>query len=223
MEKETKIIDLIKQNIYFFAPYTAFLLVGLVFLIIFPKGEIFLGINGNAFPLADKFFFYVTTLGDGIFIGICLIPLAFISVRYAFLTLIAYLTSGGAAQLIKRISDLPRPKGYFADTSVIHFVQGLNVSSHHSFPSGHTASAFSLFLLLGFITKNKKFGLLYFALAFAVALSRVYLAEHFFMDIYVGSVLGVAFTIFVYYYFESRFNKIDWMRKPLLKNFKNKS
>ncbi len=218
MEKETKIIDLIKQNIYFFAPYTAFLLTGLVFIIIFPKGEIFLGINGNAFPLADKFFFYVTTLGDGIFIGICLIPLAIISVRYAFLCLIAYMSSGAAAQVIKRISDLPRPKGFFADTSVIHFVQGLDVSSHHSFPSGHTASAFSLFLLLGFITKNKKFGLMYFSLAFMAALSRVYLAEHFFMDIYVGSILGVVFTIFVYYYLESRFSSIDWMKKPLHKH-----
>ncbi|RYZ48512.1 MAG: phosphatase PAP2 family protein, partial [Sphingobacteriales bacterium] len=37
----------------------------------------------------------------------------------------------------------------------------------------------------------------FFVLAMAVGYSRIYLAAHFFIDVYVGSIIGVVFTILV--------------------------
>jgi membrane-associated phospholipid phosphatase len=68
-----------------------------------------------------------------------------------------------------------------------------------SFPSGHTCTAFCLFCFLAFILtpRYKWLGLVFFILAMAVGYSRIYLAAHFFLDVYVGSIIGVIFTILV--------------------------
>jgi membrane-associated phospholipid phosphatase len=45
---------------------------------------------------------------------------------------------------------------------------------------------------------TKKFGALFFVLAMGVGYSRMYLAAHFFSDVYVGSVLGTGITTIGY-------------------------
>jgi membrane-associated phospholipid phosphatase len=69
----------------------------------------------------------------------------------------------------------------------------------NSFPSGHTLSAFALYGFLAFSSKNKTVStVLLLALAVLVAISRVYLLQHFLQDILMGSVLGVGLAIFWY-------------------------
>ena len=47
-------------------------------------------------------------------------------------------------------------------------------------------------------TKKKPLGILFFLLAVIVGLSRIYLSQHFFMDIYFGSIVGVVITSILY-------------------------
>lgn len=59
-----------------------------------------------------------------------------------------------------------------------------------SFPSGHSATAFAAAIAVGMAYPRLRVPLL--ALAAIVALSRVYLGMHYWSDVVVGSLLGVA-------------------------------
>ncbi|MBK7568050.1 MAG: phosphatase PAP2 family protein [Bacteroidetes bacterium] len=48
------------------------------------------------------------------------------------------------------------------------------------------------------ICKNKNYGYLFFGLALLVAISRVYLMQHFLVDVYFGSLFGLIFTLILY-------------------------
>ena len=60
-------------------------------------------------------------------------------------------------------------------------------------------SAFALFGLFALlVTQKKVIGILIFGLAVLVGFSRVYLIHHFFIDIYVGSIIGTLLAIIIY-------------------------
>ena len=85
-----------------------------------------------------------------------------------------------------------------------------------SFPSGHTTSAFSLFLILALFVKKPIFGAVLALFAILASYSRVYLSQHYFEDIFLGSIIGVLGTLFVYFVFEKK----NWLKendKPLIK------
>jgi membrane-associated phospholipid phosphatase len=60
----------------------------------------------------------------------------------------------------------------------------------NSFPSGHTMAAFGLYAALAFYAKKwyQAFGL--FFLALLVGYSRIYLSQHFLVDVIFGAMLG---------------------------------
>ena len=89
--------------------------------------------------------------------------------------------------------------------------------SFHSFPSGHTAVAFGLFCLLALISSNKMIGVVCFFIALFVAFSRVYLSQHFFLDIYIGSLIGVVATVLSYLYINGspKVNSKSWIDNSL--------
>jgi membrane-associated phospholipid phosphatase len=97
--------------------------------------------------------------------------------------------AGAAAELltfgIKLLTDRSRPP--VADPSVQALV-GLPDST--SFPSGHAAAAFAAATAVGMFHPRLRAPL--YALAAMVALSRVYLGVHFWSDVLVGTLLGVA-------------------------------
>ncbi len=113
--------------------------------------------------------------------------------------------------------NIYRPAKYFElfENYKLHLVEGVKIHSLQSFPSGHTATAFSIFLTLALITKNHVLKLFCFVIAVLVAYSRVYLSQHFFVDIAAGTVIGVVFIVLAFYYFE-RIDK-KWLDRSLLK------
>lgn len=192
---KTYLSDFFKENKFFFIPYLIFLAAGIPLLAIYPKGEILLWINRNHTWFLDDFFFYATQAGNGLYIAGFFVIISIVKFRYGIFILSTYITSGLTAQIIKFIAHTPRPKAYFGNGMALNFVEGISVYSHNSFPSGHSASAFALFLVLALITRYKPLGALYFIFALTVAISRVYVVQHFFVDIYFGSIVGVILTI----------------------------
>lgn len=61
----------------------------------------------------------------------------------------------------------------------------------HSFPSGHTSTAFTLALLLASIVKRNIWVYVFPLIAFFVGYSRVYLAQHFVTDVLAGVFVGI--------------------------------
>lgn len=67
-----------------------------------------------------------------------------------------------------------------------------------SFPSGHTTAAFAFFFFTGLCFQSKRSMAIMFCLALLVGISRVYLAQHFVVDVLAGSLLGVIIATLVY-------------------------
>lgn len=210
------------DNAYFSYPFMFFLIIGLILQIFTNKGDITLFVNSFQNPILDKYFIFMTEIGDGTYFGIALIFVLLYKVRFALLGVATYLASGAIVQILKYFIEAPRPKIYFEGTGLLNFINGVNVHSYNSFPSGHTASGFAIFLFLAILTKNKHLGFLYFMIALSVGISRVYLLQHFFIDIYFGAIFGFVFTILVYNIIENndRIANSKWYNYSIINKYR---
>lgn len=170
------------------------LLVGSFVLATIPKGELLLLINKNHRPFLDLLFKYSTFLGDGIMFGV--LALVFVFKKRALIIDVALtgLLQLSLVALLKHVifDGMPRPKNFFNDVPNLHFVEGVKVHMWNSFPSGHTTTAFGVATLLAFtiFKKNPFMQVFVFCMAFLAGYSRVYLLQHFFVDVYAGAILG---------------------------------
>ena len=210
--------QLFKANSWFLIPYIFTFTVCVVLLLTFSKPELHIFSNKLNSPFFDIFFKYITNLGDGAMIAVLTIALLFVRYRYAIIFLSGSLVTAGIINFIKRVllGDVFRPSKYFElyESYRLHFVDGVNLHAVHSFPSGHTGTAFNVFFMLALITPNKPLKLVLFFAAAIVAYSRVYLSQHFLIDITVGSVFGTSIILLFFWWFSKWEN--NWLDKSLI-------
>ncbi|MBK0380527.1 phosphatase PAP2 family protein [Mucilaginibacter segetis] len=188
--------DVLYRNRYFFLPYLIILCACIIIKVLYTRETIFFAVNARYSNWADIVMPYVTYIGDGIAIIIIAIVLLFYSYRSSFLLITGYIITSVVAQILKYSFDMPRPKVYFsAKLDQIHFVKDMYILSTHSFPSGHTVTAFSAGMVLTYLVKNKLWGALFLVIAVLVGFSRIYLSQHFFEDVLAGSVIGTVVTV----------------------------
>ena len=199
-------LSFVKENVLLFSGLVAWLLIGGITLLWFDKVDIHLYINKQHSAWADVFFKYATHLGDGLFGSAVVLLLLLFRFKLAISTLIAFAGSGLFTQVLKRqiFDDHFRPSKFFADIADLHFVEGVALHSSYSFPSGHSTASFSIFIVLALISKNKLAQVICIITAILSAFSRVYLSQHFFEDIYVGSIIGSLFAISFYLIFRNK-------------------
>ncbi len=174
------------------------------------KEELFLLFNQNLGSTADFFFQYFTHAGDGIF----WVPLALYFIFYKRkglpLILSAIIFSTLLVQTGKKIiyPNEARPTAAIESSiqNPIHTVKGVTVHSNNSFPSGHTTTAFSLFLLGCLLLPYRYFWLIGFTAALLAGYSRVYLAQHFPLDVGAGMICAVI-TVYLSLQIQNLFNK----------------
>lgn len=191
----------LKGHLALIIPYSVILLFGLFMLIFYDKIEIHLFINKLNSPFGDYFFKYFTEFGAFTLIAPIIIIQAFIKFRYTFIAIAASILGTVITQILKRLVwyDSPRPKVVFEGLYNLHFVENVHLHSSHSFPSGHTAGAFALFIALALINKRPVYQFLFLVIAVLVGYSRMYLSQHFLTDVVVGSLVGT-FSAFVCYF-----------------------
>ena len=211
---------LFRNNKVFFIPYLVFLVSGLVFMICNSRAETHLIINSYYNSFLDTISPYLTALGDGWTSVVVILFLLLIKYRYALLTGISFIVASLLVQLFRQtiFHGWPRPVKFFEGVHQLHLVPGVTIRYFNTFPSGHTATAFALFFSLSVLVKNNFLKLIFFILALAVAYSRVYLSQHFFGDVYGGSLIGM-FSVFVAYYFILKIKK-SWPERSLQTIFK---
>ena len=187
---------LLKKNSFFFIAYLLFLLLGVFLIFYFSKAEGFYFLNPYHHNYLNYIFYFFTFLGDGIFIvALGLIFLFFKKRRISLLIISSYLLSGGIAQAMKYYFEEARPMVATGLEGYQYFIENVSLRNYHSFPSGHTASAFALAAILAFISPDKKRSLLFLLIAIIVGYSRIYTGQHFLIDVLVGSFVGVASSI----------------------------
>lgn len=210
---------LLKNNLGFFIPYLIFLIIGFIILIITNKGDLLLWINKNHNYYLDIFYKYITNLGEGYYFAVIIIIMGLFRFKYFLQGLILFSSTGLAAQLLKQIFDDPRPISYFGKSVALNLVEGVSVYSWNSFPSGHSTSAFTIFLFFSFLIENQLIKFLFFIIALNVAISRIYLVQHFFVDVYFGSILGSFITIIISIYLNNneKLNSKSWYNYQFIK------
>ena len=164
-----------------------------VFLFVYGKTGSFIIINGNYNPALDHFFRYLTVLGDGlIYVPIVLYSILF-NRQFLVPVVAAIIICTFLTHLLKRVvfPDELRPFSLEAQQIIIHKIEGVPLLRRHSFPSGHTSTAFSMALLLASVMKKKVWAFVLPVIAFFVGYSRVYLAQHFATDVCAGMVIGI--------------------------------
>lgn len=210
-----------KTNFSFLLPYSIFVILGAAVLAINTKIELHLSFNSFHSPFFDVFFYYVTYLGDGVMALLTVIILCTIKYRYAVIVGVSNFIASVITQILKQtvFAEMVRPKKFFEGIHDLYFIPGVENHFHNSFPSGHSTCAFSLYFALALIVKNKTLKLSLFFIALIVGFSRVYLSQHFFEDVYAGSLIGIVITLIVYYFIQKK-NR-TWMDKSLITSFKN--
>ncbi len=187
-----------RNNFFFFLPFLLFLIVGGISLFTVPKGEWVLRFNSYYTPLLNSLTYYLNFLGHGITFIVIIIGILFYQFRIAIIGLGSFLGSGLFTQIIKKSLNYPRPKAYLPQFDQLQQVSGIDISGAFSFPSGHATTIFALFCFLSLIIPERKWGLIFFIFALIGSLCRIYLLQHFFVDVYFGSLIGVIVTLLIY-------------------------
>src|ERR1700761_4040141 len=197
--------DVLQRIRPFFIPYLVLLVACLVIKLLYTKDEIYFAVNTRYSDFGDFIAPYLTDLGNGWTVVILSAILLLFNYRAAFLLASSYAITSISAQIVKFMFAAPRPKLYFEkQISHLHFVKGVEMLSLHSFPSGHTQTAFSMAVIFTYWSRNKAWGPLFLLLAILVGYSRMYLSEHFFEDVTAGSVIGVMLTVVWIYWLDNK-------------------
>jgi membrane-associated phospholipid phosphatase len=180
--------------------YLVLMIIGLPFLF-FPKENITLWLNTQHSPFLDHFFFYLTYLGDGlVFIPVFLLLLWRDYVLSAFFAFFVGFEALLVQLILKKgfFAHLNRPPAFIENFDQLYQVPGVELHHLHTFPSGHTQSAFLIAFFLVLLFQNYQFlQFLIPILAALVGISRVYLLQHFFVDIWFGAVIGFMLPFFI--------------------------
>ncbi|HAI84690.1 MAG TPA: hypothetical protein DCL43_13580 [Chitinophagaceae bacterium] len=172
------------------------------------KEQLFLYLNANLGIGVDYFLGIFTNAGDGaMWVVVLLLLLYHFKKKHFFpLVLTTFLTSTVLVQFCKYVilPNEARPYSAIADKSLIHTVSFIKPHEINSFPSGHTTTAFCIYLLLALLMRQSWWlwvGLLY---ALLVGYSRIYVAQHFPLDVAAGMLVSVI-SIWVGFYVQARF------------------
>ncbi|HEY5321056.1 MAG TPA: phosphatase PAP2 family protein [Galbitalea sp.] len=113
---------------------------------------------------------------------LCLLRKFWAAIYYAIATAVV----AGLVQLLKNIFERPRPTDIMVTADL------------GSFPSGHTANAATMAVVLGFVLQRYWVWIAGALYTIAMLLSRTYLGAHWLSDTIGGLVLGVAVAVMVW-------------------------
>ena len=192
----------------FLVPTIVLALVLGITLLLVPKAELHLALCQPHTAFLDKLVPVFTNLVDWLPYVIAVLLLFYRAGWATFLASNLLLTTL-IVQPIKHIVRAPRPITWFAQNMPdisLPLVEGVKMNHWLSFPSGHTTTFFALFFCLSIIlcAENAKgkhvLSFLCFLCATFGAYTRIYLSQHFALDIFAGILIASFSTILLYYF-----------------------
>ena len=169
----------------------ALLLIGLS--AFFGRIPVFQLFNTDGGAFLDQFFKWATWSAEG-WVWIPFLSVVVILFKKDFkLIILNFLLSTLITQIPKHFiwDTISRPVASGMPLNEIHTVPGVVMHAYNSFPSGHTATAFTLFLLTIYLFPTKRVFAIGATFAMICAYSRVYLGQHFPMDLGGGMLVAV--------------------------------
>ena len=181
-------------------------------LLVVPKAELHLALCQPHTHFLDSIVPIFTDLVDWL-PYLCVVLLLFYRAGWATFLASNLLLSTLIVQPIKHILCAPRPLTWFAENMPdvsLPLVEGVRMNYWLSFPSGHTTTFFVLFFSLSIILyaeniKGKNIlSLICFLCASFGAYTRIYLSQHFALDIFAGILIAVFSTLVLYFFLVKR-------------------
>ena len=181
-------------------------------LLVVPKAELHLALCQPHTRFWDALVPVFTDLVDWL-PYLCVVLLLFYRAGWATFLASNLLLSTLIVQPIKHILCAPRPLTWFAENMPnirLPLVEGVRMNYWLSFPSGHTTTFFVLFFSLSIILyaeniKGKNIlSFLCFLCASFGAYTRIYLSQHFALDIFAGILIAVCSTLVLYFFLVKR-------------------
>ena len=197
-----------KHVLPFLVPTLVLALVLGIALLIIPKAELHLALCQPHTTGLDTIVPIITNLVDWL-PYLCVILLLFYRVGWATFLASNLLLSTVIVQPIKHIVCAPRPLTWFTENMpdvTLPLVEGVRMNHWLSFPSGHTTTFFVLFYSLSIIlcaenvTGKMILSFLCFLCASFGAYTRIYLSQHFALDIFAGILIAVFSTLSLYFF-----------------------
>lgn len=203
---------MIKNKGYIYATLCCIFLFLLLFIssILIGKQSLFLLLNFDGGLLLDYFFKYWSHLGDGI-MWIPIIIFVYLKKRKYFKFVIGIISiSIVLTQSLKWIKYTNQIRPYYAieQKNLIHIVKSVEPKQKHSFPSGHTSTAFTIALIISLVFDNALLIIIFLIYAILVGYSRIYLAQHFPLDVSGGIVIAVLSTSIIYLFKKKHIDEI---------------
>lgn len=210
------IFSKVKQFKYLWFFWLFVMILGLFILVLIGSYEFSVKVNNQSYLIFDYFFKYITYIGDGVLLYILSFALIIFSRKWALLSIISLLITTIVVQILKRLmfDNFYRPSRFFKDLiddGSWHLVDGVELYDRFSFPSGHTALSFCFIIIICYYLKSNFWSLLLIMLAFLVGFSRIYLTQHFLIDVWFGTLIGSLISLTVITYFEKFISKLSFI------------
>jgi len=184
------------------------------------KGELHLLLCDRHTPARDIFYHYYTHVAEWFPYVLCVAILLFGRIGDGVFASASMALTALTTQIVKHIVNAPRPVTWFAANYPdiqLPLVEGVKMNHWCSFPSGHTTSFFALAFVASILLSRLSFNrmisygiqLLLFIAAVLGGYSRIYLSQHFALDVFGGIVVGVLITL-VCYAVLHRFDDQKW-------------
>ena len=172
--------------------FVAIWIMALLFLLSVGKIESHLLLNSYHTKWLDTFFRYFTQIGGWVPCAVAGILLLFRKWRVATIILVGQLVATLITSPIKRIFRAPRPSIVLSELGIdFPTIEGVDLHSTLSFPSGHTSAVFSFCFALAIFCPKWWQKILCLLIAILGGYSRIYLSQHFIEDVLAGSVIGI--------------------------------
>ena len=183
---------MLKSEKYFLIPFVAVWTFGLVLWAITDKIGFHLVLNAFHTPILDTFFKYFTYVGAWVPCAVAVVLLIFRKWKIASVILVGQLVATLITTPLKHIIRAKRPSAILSDLGInFPVVEGVDLHSTLSFPSGHTSAAFAFCFAVALFCPRWWQKLLCLFVAVLCGYSRIYLSQHFLEDVLVGSMVGV--------------------------------
>lgn len=172
-------------------------------LLLLQKGELVWFMNSNRTGFLDHFFINASHLGNALTVAFLFLFVLRFKLKWALTFLLAFAIQILVVLLFKKgiYHDALRPYLYFKRMNMLdmlHLVEGVKIRYVNTFPSGHTATIFYLVSFFALLARNKTASWVLMFVGLFVGLSRVYLVQHFFIDVYFGMLFGIKSSIAAY-------------------------
>lgn len=151
--------------------------------------QFFLALNQWGTMMPDRVWVVFTTLGNKMFALSLLLIVAWKYPKLLLVALLAIISEIVFSTGLKTYFDAPRPTDLL-EVGRYHLI-GDKVSGH-SFPSGHTMSAFAVAAAIGLYSSRRSVLLVMLLLASLSGLSRIMIGVHWPADVTLGAALGIA-------------------------------